>query len=42
MGSPKIKDLREKLGLTLDKLAFELRMPVRTLERIEKRLRNAA
>lgn len=38
MGSPKIKDLREKLGLTLDKLAFELRMPVRTLERIEKGL----
>ena len=38
MGSPKIKDLREKLGITLDKLAFELRMPVRTLERIEKGL----
>ena len=38
MGSPKIKELREKLGLTLDKLAFELRMPVRTLERIEKGL----
>ena len=38
MGSPKIKNLREKLGFTLDKLAFELRMPVRTLERIEKGL----
>lgn len=38
MGSPKIKELREKLGLTLNKLAFELRMPVRTLERIEKGL----
>jgi DNA-binding helix-turn-helix protein len=38
MGSPKIKELREKLGLTLNKLAFELRMPARTLERIEKGL----
>lgn len=38
MGSPKIKELREKLGFTLDKLAFELRMPARTLERIEKGL----
>ena len=38
MGSPEIIDLREELGLTLEELAIRLRMPARTLDRIEKGL----
>lgn len=38
MGSPEIIDLREELGLTIEELAIKLRMPVRTLDRIEKGL----
>ena len=35
MGSPEIIDLREELGLTIEELAIRLRMPARTLDRIE-------
>lgn len=35
MGSPSIKELREKLDLTLDELGIKLRMPKITLYRIE-------
>lgn len=38
MGSPEIIDLREELGLTIEELAIRLRMPARTLDRIEKGL----
>jgi DNA-binding helix-turn-helix protein len=38
MGSPEIIDLREELGLTIEELAIKLRMPARTLDRIEKGL----
>lgn len=38
MGSPEIIDLREKLGLTIEELAIKLRIPARTLDRIEKGL----
>lgn len=38
MGSPEIIDLREELGLTIEELAISLRMPARTLDRIEKGL----
>lgn len=38
MGSPKIIDLREELGLTIEELAIKLRIPARTLDRIEKGL----
>lgn len=38
VGSPKIKDLREELGLTIEELAIKLRIPARTLDRIEKGL----
>ena len=36
MGSPNIKDLREELDLTLGDLAIKLRIPKRTLFRIER------
>ena len=38
VGSPEIIDLREELGLTIEELAIRLRMPARTLDRIEKGL----
>lgn len=38
IGSPEIIDLREELGLTIEELAIKLRMPARTLDRIEKGL----
>lgn len=38
MGSPEIIDLREELGLTIEELAIKLRIPARTLDRIEKGL----
>lgn len=38
VGSPKIKDLREELGLKVEELAIKLRIPARTLDRIEKGL----
>ena len=38
MGSPKIKDLREELGLSLEDLAINLRIPKMTLYRIENGL----
>lgn len=36
IGSPNIKDLREELDLTLGELAIELRIPKRTLFRVER------
>lgn len=38
LGSPNIKELREELGLSITELAIQLRIPTRTLERIEKGL----
>lgn len=38
MGSPKIKDLREELGISLEDLAIKLRIPKMTLYRIENGL----
>lgn len=38
LGSPNIKELREELGLSITELAIQLRIPARTLERIEKGL----
>lgn len=38
MGSPKIKDLRKELGLSLEDLAIKLRIPKMTLYRIENGL----